>query len=146
MRVQKFSIVLPLFALLLLASPAAADVPAPNDHLCSEELQERDGSSCETCTVAVTDPSSAGACDALVARGWSLRCGRGGTVRRSIYCDRAADFVVVGSGPSTSGPSASGGSSASSGGCAAGRGGAPAWTALALAGLVAVGRRRARRG
>lgn len=125
--------------LLLLASPAAADVPAPNDHLCSEELQERDGSSCETCTVAVTNPSSAGACDALVARGWSLRCGRGATVRMSVYCDRAADFVAVGSVPSTSGAA-----SAPSGGCAAGRSGAPAWAALALAGLLAVGRRRAR--
>jgi len=143
MLARKFSIALPFVALLpaalwLDAAPARADVPAPNDHLCSEELQERDGSSCETCTVVVTDPSSAGACDALAARGWSLRCGRGGTVRRSIYCDRAADFVAVGS---SAGPS----SESAAGGCAAGHAHAPAWAGLTLAGLFAAMRRRVRR-
>jgi MYXO-CTERM domain-containing protein len=143
MHARMAPMVLPLFALLTFGSPAEADVPAPNDHLCSEELQERDGSSCETCTVTVTDPSSAGACDALVARGWSLRCGRGATVRRSIYCDRVADFVAVGGSPSTTGGGGAAGPAAS-GGCAAARAGTPAWAALALVALVVARRRRAR--
>jgi len=119
-------------ALLYLALPsvAAADIPAPNDEYCDLELQQRDGSRCEACEVIVTDPTTSNACDALGAReGWSRRCSRGATVRRTIYCDREGDFVRIGQ-------------SGSSGGCAIGAGTASPWLASLLLGLLIATRRR----
>lgn len=77
------------FVLSVASAPAAADIPGPNDDLCTVEVQAEGGATCEACTVVRTDPETAHACDALVARGWVLRCGRGGTVHTSVYCDRA---------------------------------------------------------
>lgn len=135
-RASIAAVALPSLAMLSLALPslAAADIPMPNDEYCDVELQQRDGSRCEACEVVATDPATSGACDALAAReGWSRRCSRGATVRRTIYCDRQGDFVRIGQGGSS--------------GCAIGAGSASPWLSSMLLGLLLIASlRRSRQG
>jgi len=124
-----FAVVL---ALGLLTGRASADVPVPNQELCTVKLQQRDGSHCESCTTSIRDPpGTPNPCEALEARGLHRRCSFGATVSRSVYCDAEGDFVEVGGG---------------SGGCGcrvgAGGGSRGGWILIALG---AMGLRRSRR-
>lgn len=88
-----------LLAISLICTPATADVPGPHDDLCTLEIQQQDGSSCEECSFAGAVPDSRpNTCDALAERGLYRRCSTGATYVSAIYCDREANFVEVGQG------------------------------------------------
>lgn len=131
-----------LVALLLVTSPVAADVPAPNDEYCDLELQQRDGSTCEACSAHVNQlQAGEDPCAELRERdGWYHRCSRGATVSTSIFCDREADFVEVGQEYEDGAPAASGLC-----GCRAAGSSAPVpWSGLLLLGAALWLRRRSR--
>lgn len=82
---------------LLLPSVASADIPVPNQELCTVEIQQRDGSECEACSWPGYDQDAFDtACGPLIERGLVRRCGYGATGAVAVYCDREADWLVVG--------------------------------------------------
>ncbi|MEM9073022.1 MAG: MYXO-CTERM sorting domain-containing protein [Myxococcota bacterium] len=91
-------------ALLLLsslgvASTALADIPVPHQELCTKEIQEQDGSQCESCSwVGYEQGAFEAACGPLEARGLTRRCGYGATAAVAVYCDREANWIEVGQG------------------------------------------------
>ena len=120
-----------LLALLFVPiAQARADIPMPNQELCTVELQQQDGSQCEACSWHGPTPGAhEEACGGAIARGLTRRCGYGATGAVAVYCDREADWIAVGRGSSGCG-------------CDAGPGGASNAWLLAMV-LLALRFRRA---
>lgn len=119
---------LALLVVLIAAAPALADEIGPNDHLCTVQAQERDGSQCDACMVSIQDRMNGGAdpCAPLRERGWTERCSIGATHSTHVFCDRPGDFVAIGSGSGC--------------GCRVARPAPAAWPLAAL--VLVLGRRR----